>query len=212
MAARLAPLAVIAHLLGPLIQHTALNARPRAHIDAELFAPPPRHQIGHGGKTAEKTVQHGRGLTTQHIQRRLDRIGEIKGKSRPGQCRYDQPGQMLDPLAPNLIPGPGAMIQLLAVIGIALGPAFDADEQIGPHRLRTGKAAPDPSIQAGGQEQPQRRHHQHRHQEIKVLRPQLGPEQIGPHLGKAEQQGLVGQVRPPVPAQPGSDGGQGHQA
>ena len=97
---------------------------------------------------------------------------------------------------------PGAPVEGNARIAVALPEALHHDHQIGPHRLRAGVAAPDATSHGRDEEQRQRRQHQQAGDEIELLRPDLEEEKEEAVVGHVEQHGLVGQVRPAMPAQP----------
>ena len=78
-------------------------------------------------------------------------------------------------------------------------------EQIGPHGLRTGIAAPRPPDRAGDQKQPDPRHDQHARDEVEFVRPDLDIEHVEAAIGEIDQHRLVGRVRPAVPADPRGD-------
>ena len=94
-------------------------------------------------------------------------------------------------------------VALHAFVAVAFDQVLDPHEQIGPHRLRTGVAAPDAAEQAGDQEQRDRAHDQQAGQVIDVLRPELEIEEIEALVPDREQHRLVRLVDAAMPAQPG---------
>ena len=50
-----------------MIEHRALNARPRAHIDADLLAGDAAKQIGRGGEDADEAIDDQRCVKTREL-------------------------------------------------------------------------------------------------------------------------------------------------
>ena len=87
-----------------------------------------------------------------------------------------------------------------AGIAIALDPALDQHEQVGPDRLRAGEAAPQPARQRVRQDQDGRGEHQKPGDQIKVLRPELDEEGVEPSVCEIEQDSLIRCMGSTVPA------------
>ena len=98
---------------------------------------------------------------------------------------------------------PIGLVQAQAGVAVAFDPAFDQQEQIGPHSLRAGVAAPDTAQRRGEQEQAQACHDQQSGDEIKFVRPDLNPQKVEAAVGQIYQHRLIGQAGATVPAQPG---------
>ena len=97
----------------------------------------------------------------------------------------------------------GLGVALHALVAVAFDQALDPHEEIGPHRLRTGVAAPDAAEQAGDQEQRDRAHDQQAGQVVDVLRPELEIEEVEALVPDRQQHRLVRLVDAAMPAQPG---------
>ncbi len=113
-----------------------------------------------------------------------------------------EPGAVLHDLAPDRIEGHWPCVALHALVAVAFDQPFDPHEEIGPHRLRAGVAAPHAAEQTGDQEQADRGHDQQAGQVIDVLRPELEVEEIEALVPDRQQHGLVGLVHAAMPAQP----------
>jgi hypothetical protein len=90
-------------------------------------------------------------------------------------------------------------------VAVALDPALHREEEVGPHRLRTGIAAPDPAERRGEQEEAEARHDQKARDEVELVRPDLDPEEEEPPVRKVQKHRLVGQVGAAVEPDPGRD-------
>jgi hypothetical protein len=82
---------------------------------------------------------------------------------------------------------------------IALDPALDGQEEIGPHRLRAEIAAPDPAGDRVHQEQGHGGHDQQAGEVVDLLRPELDEEEVESALRQVHQHRLVGGGEPAVP-------------
>src|SRR3989344_1888221 len=138
----LTALGVVADDEGVAVEHRALKARVRAHVLAHLLAHVARVAIG--GETVE---QHPEDLPGAHAE--VDDLGgkhadrrEVadEGVARPQ--RKGDPGELLARLAPDLVHGPGGLVELHAALPIALDLALHPHEDLGVDRLRTGIATP----------------------------------------------------------------------
>ena len=76
---------------------------------------------------------------------------------------------------------------LQALAPVALDQPFDEQEQVGPDRLRTGEAAPQPSRQRVGEDQDGRGQNEKPRDQIEVLRPDLGEKEVEPSVDEIEQ-------------------------
>ena len=197
-AARLAAYRVVGDDQRVAVEHGALEARIRAHVDADLLA----HLAGE-----EQDRDHDE--------------GEEKGLPRPQRSGEDLPAELADrgeraesrerrpdgeggeerPLDGELA---GArqretvLAQANLARAVALDPAFDPDQHLGEDGLRTGVAAPDPPGECREEEERQRRHHQQGGEVDQVLRPEHQAEEVELARRQVEQKGL-----PVFPAQPG---------
>ena len=96
----------------------------------------------------------------------------------------------------------GAGIPLHPFVAVTFDQPLDPHEQVGPHGLRAGVAAPHAAEQTGHQEQPDRGHDQQAGQIVDVLRPEFQIEEIEPLMEQVEQHRLVGLGHAAMPAQP----------
>ena len=96
--------------------------------------------------------------------------------------------------------GPRLLIAQQVLAAVALDPALDGLEQVGPHRLRTEIAAPDASRDRVHQEQRHRGEDEQPGEVVDFLRPDFDEEEVEAPVRKVEQHRLTGRVRPAVPA------------
>ena len=147
LAARFAAPITIGHNQRVFIQHRRLKARPRAHIDADLFARPTGKQIGKTSKQREEEINHGAGIAREELPRDGWRIIEIHDPGTARGTRNQQPGAVLCDLPRPIGAIARPCIQLHARIAITFNPAFHEHEKISPDGLRAGETAPKPSEQ-----------------------------------------------------------------
>jgi hypothetical protein len=79
-----------------------------------------------------------------------------------------------------VIEATGLAVQADAGIAVAFDPTFDQYEQVSPHRLRAGIAAPHTPCGRGEEKQAKPRHNQQASDEIKLVRPNLDHEEKEP--------------------------------
>jgi hypothetical protein len=144
-------------------------------------------------------------LTGQQIDQQRRRIGEIE-HPRPAGGEADQyPDDPFRHPQPQLARAPILAVEAQASVAVALDPALDQDEEVGPDGLRAGIAAPDPAQRRGKQEQPQPRHDQKARDKVELVRPDLDPEEEEAAVRHIHQHRLIGQAGAAVPADPGGD-------
>ena len=95
-------------------------------------------------------------------------------------------------------PGTGIALEMLAPV--ALDPALDGLEQVGPYRLRAEITAPDAARDRVHQKQRHRGEDQQAGEVIDLLRPDLDEEEIEAPVGQVDQHRLVRRIRAAVPA------------
>ncbi len=205
LAARLAPPFAIGDGQRVLVHHRALDARPGAGIDADLFAREAAKEKGGRGHDGDGGIGDRVAVPGDQIAQQRRRIGEIEHPGAAGQQPDQQPRGPFHRPQPRLAGVPALFIQPDLGVAVALDPALDKDEQVGPDRLRAGIAAPHPPQRRGEQEQPQPGHDQQPGDEIELVRPDLDPEEEKAAVGQIHQHRLIGQPRPPVPADPRGD-------
>ncbi len=205
LAARLAAPAPVGDDERILVEHRALEARPGAHVGADLLAREAGEDVGRRGEQAEKEVHVERGLTREHLPGDGGRVDEVHD---PGAARRrgdEQPGRVLGALPRRLGARHGRGVEAHAGVAVALDLALHPQEQVGPNRLRAGEAAPHAAVERGDGEQADGAEDQRAGEEIHLLRPELEPEEVKPRVRHVGQHGLVRRVRPAVPADPGQD-------
>ena len=202
-AARLAAVLVIGDDQRLFVQQAALDARPGAHVGADLLAGQAAQQVGGEGQGRDGDVGHGRGVEGHQLMRQGRRVGEVEDPGAAGAGGDHHPGDVGRRLAQDLVAGPGHLVHADARGAVALEETLHGDEEIGPDRLRAGVAAPHAPGQGGDQEQSDGRQDQQPGEVVDLLRPDLDEEEIEPPAREIDQHRLVGRVRPAVPADPG---------
>ena len=91
-------------------------------------------------------------------------------------------------------------MQAYAGVAIPFDPAFNQNEQIGPDRLRAGIATPNPPRGGCEQEKSQTRHDQQARDKINLMRPDFDHKEKEPPMGDINQNCLIGQIEPTIPA------------
>ena len=142
-AARLAAVVAIGDVERVFVGQRRLDARPRAHIEADLLAHMAGERIGGEGEDADPGIGDERRLPGGELLHQRRRVGEIENPGAAGPPRHHQPEEMLDALARPGFGGPFAGVALHVLAAVAFDEALDGEEQIGPHRLRAEIAAPD---------------------------------------------------------------------
>ena len=178
-----------------LVQHRGLEARPRAHVRADLLARPAGQQIGRGGEQEGEEIHLLRSGAGPEFHRHRRRIDVVHDPGAAGPECDAEPGRVLQRLAPDRVERHRLCVALHAFVAVAFDQALDPHEEIGPHRLRAGVAAPDAAEQAGDQEQRDRAHDQQAGQVVDVLRPELEIEEVEALVPDRQQHRLVGLVR-----------------
>ena len=203
--ARLAPVDPVGDLQGVLVDQGALDARPGAHVGAHLLAQGPGEDIGGEGQEGAEDIGRGGRLAGPELDQDGRGVMEIEDPGAPGAEGDAQPHQVLAGLSPGLVEGPGRRVPPHAGVTVALEQALDLDEEVGPDRLWTGIAAPEPAKEGAGQEQGEGGHHQEAGDEIDFLWPELQVEEIEAPPGEVDQDRLVRQAARAIPADPGRD-------
>ena len=155
------------------VEHRALEARVRAHVLAHLLAQVAGVAVG--GEAVEQDPEGfpGPERRAPALPRASVRIGVKKPtKVKPVHSANVTHRNCLRDLARELVRVPGTAIELQARGAIAFGEALHPQEGLGPHRLRTGVAAPQPPADGGEEEQRQRRDDQQPGEEDEILRPE----------------------------------------
>ena len=120
------------------------------------------------------------------------RIGVKKPtKVKPVHSANDDPQDVLGALAQQLVRAPRRRVELHARAAVALGPALHPQEDLGPHRLRTGVAAPQAAGDRGEEEQRQRGDDQQPGEEDEILRPEHQAEDVELARRQVEQHRLA---------------------
>ncbi len=198
-AARLAAIMAVGHVEGVLVGERRLNARPWAHVKADLLAHVAGERIGREGENADPGICDERRLEGRELLHQGRSIREIEHPGPTGPPRDHQPEDMLQAGARGPLDGPWAAVAQEVLATIALGPTFDRLEQVGPDGLRTEIAAPDPPGDCVHQEQRHRRQDEQSGKVIDLLRPDLDEEEIEAPVGEIDEYRLVGGARAAIP-------------
>jgi hypothetical protein len=202
---RLATPGIIGNDKGILIDHCRLDARPRTHIDAYLFAHKACQHIGRRGEQADRRIGDRRGISTDKVAGKRRRIGEIEDPGSTRRHADQHPDDVLHEPFAQLVRGPGRRIELYACVAVALRPALNHEEEVGPHGLRACIAAPGPSYDGGNEKQSDPRHDEKSGHIVEFLRPYLDKEEVEAAMCKIDQDGLVRRIRTTIPSQPRCD-------
>ncbi len=203
--ARLAAPVIVGDDQRVLVEHGRLDARPGAHVDADLFAHDATKNIGGGRQDGDRGVGDERRLSGGEIVGQGGCVREIEDPGAAGGHRDDQPCRVLGQLLGDFRTGPGFLVEPDAGVAVALEKALDDQKQVGPDGLRAGVAAPGAADHRGDQEQANARHHQKAGDVDELLRPDLDEEEVEAPVGHVDQDSLVGRMRSAIPAQPGRD-------
>ena len=204
-AARFAAPVLVGHDQALFIEHRGLDARPRAHVDADLLAHEPAENERRRSQHGDRRIGHRGGLSGPEINRQRRRIGEIHDPCPAGPETDDQIDRPLEGTPGDLARAPRRRLQPRLGIAIAIDEPVNVLEQVGPDRLRTGIAAPGPANRAGHQKQPNPGHDQQTGHEIEFLRPDFDPEHEEPAMGQIDQHRLIGRIGTAIPADPRGD-------
>ena len=184
------------------IQHRPLDARPRASVDAELLAHQAAQDIGGRSQDADGEPRLVRRVEVPQLPGEGRRIGEVENPRSARGNGNRQPDGVLGGFSGDLGRAPRCLFQAKLRVAVALDEPFDVLEQVGPHRLRTGIAAPCAPDRRSDQEKTDPRHDQEPGHVIEFVRPDLDREHVESPRGKVDQHRLVGSIRAAVPAQP----------
>ena len=202
LAARLAAPLLVGDDHALLVEHGGLEARPRAHIGADLLARPAGQQVGRGRQQADAEIDFQRGLAAEDPDQRAGGVDVVEDPGSAGGGGDGEPGRVLGGLAQGLARRHRRAIEPHALVAVALDQALDQHEQVGPDGLRTGVAAPDPAEQRRGEEQAEGGEDQEAGDEVDFLRPDDDVEEPAAPPVEVDQDRLVGRAGAAVPAQP----------
>src|SRR5690606_34787975 len=197
-----APVGAVADEKRILVEHGALNTRPGAHIDADLLARDGAEKIGGEGKKCNEEPGNKRRFKAEKLRGKRWRIGEVEDPCAARRNGDEKPDNVLADLAHDLVEAQGRFVEADARRAISFKEALHMKEEIGPHRLRAGIAAPDAASDACDQKQAKRRQNEQPRDVVEFLRPDFEKEEVETARGKIEQHGLIGQAGPALPAQP----------
>src|SRR5690606_36352987 len=111
LAARLAPPFAVADGDRVLVHHRRLDARPRAAVDADLFADEAAAEDGRGGQEGAAAVAHGMRVEGHEVAQQRRRTGEIE---HPGAARGQadqQPEKPFGAVFADLLGAPGLAVE-----------------------------------------------------------------------------------------------------
>lgn len=201
--ARLAAVVAVGDVERPFVGERGLDARPRAHVGADLLAGEAGEQIGRAGQDADPHVGHRRGLERGEVAHQGRRVGEVEHPGAAGPPGDQQPEGVLGDLLGHQRRRPAALVGLHPLATVAFDQTLHRIEQVGPDGLRTQVAAPDPAGQRIHQEQHHRGEDQQAGEVVDLLRPDLDEEEVEAAAREIDQNRLVGRVRSTVPAHEG---------
>ena len=187
LAARLAAFFVVTDNHRILVEHRRLEPGVRAHVNTDLFAREPGHQVGTERQPADKAEHSGRNVKLQetlHQRRRIIEIEHERAGRTPGNR---QPDKMRHPGFPDFIKRPRPLGELFARGAITLDDPFDPDIQIRPYRLRAEITAPHPAEHGRHEKQRNRGKNKNCRQVINFLGPYFNKKPIPPapaHWGR----------------------------
>ena len=189
-----------------LVEHGALDARPGAHVGAHLLAHEAGEDEGGGGQDADGDVGDRRRLQREEVAQQRRRVGEVEDPGAAGRDRDDAARSQAAAALARSFERPGRLVEPHAGVAVALDEALDADEEIGPHCLRAGIAAPGPADDATSPgTAPSAGHDQQAGDVVELLRPDLDEEEVEAAVGEVDEHRLVRRVRAAVPAEPRRD-------
>ncbi|OIQ70794.1 hypothetical protein GALL_475890 [mine drainage metagenome] len=185
----------------PLIGEGCLDARPRAHVDADLLPHEACEQIGGRRQYRDPDIGQHRCLEGHKLLHQRRRIIEVEHPGATGPPRDQQPDRMLQRNLGETLQLPRAARRLAhALAAVTFDHALDRIEQIRPYRLRTKISAPDAAADRIHQKQRDGGDDQQPGKIIHLLWPQLDEEEIEPTMREIDEDGLVRQAGSPIPA------------
>ena len=95
-AARLAAPVAVGDEQRMVVEHRALDARPGAHVGADLLAHEAAEDEGRGGQDGDDDVGDWRRLNGQELAEQRRRVGEVEDPGAAGGDRDQQPDRVLD--------------------------------------------------------------------------------------------------------------------
>ncbi len=149
-----------------------------------------------------KTIGHHRRVEVEELAGERRRVGEIEHPGAARRHRDQEPGEMRRALAPQPLERPLRLVEPHARVAVALEEALDRDHQVGPHRLRTGIAAPHAPGDRGDEKERERSKDQKAGDVVEFLRPDLEEEEKEAPRGEVDQHRLIGQIGAAVPPDP----------
>jgi len=127
------------------------------HVEAHLLAHMSGERVSCKSENAHPQIGDERRIGGQQLSGERRRVLEIEHRDAAGEERDQEPGGVLSDSLLYLVRVPRRFVELDAIPPVALNATLDKQEQIRPHRLRAGIAAPHAPEQRVGQEQEQRR-------------------------------------------------------
>ena len=197
----LAPVVAIGDVEGVLVGERRLNARPRAHVKANLLAHVPGKRVGRECQNGDPAIGDQRSLKGCELAHERRRIREIENPGAAGPPRQHQPERMLCARAGEPLDVPGLLVAQKMRAAVAFRPALDGLEEIRPDRLRAQVATPHAAGDGIHQEERHCREDEQSGDVVDFLRPDLDEEEIKPAIRQVEQHRLTGGIRTAIPAQ-----------
>src|SRR5262249_42863529 len=123
--ARIAAVAAIGDIKRPFVGQRCLDARPSAHIDADLLACVSGEDKGDAGENAHPGIGDGWRLESYELLQKRRRIIEIEHKGNAGCQGNHKPDNMLQRGPADTRKSPAALVGQYAVTPVTLGPALN---------------------------------------------------------------------------------------
>src|SRR5471032_332468 len=172
LAAGLTTTRVVGNNQGVLVEHHALEARIRAHVDAHLLAQPTGVAVGGEGEETYPEIRPAIGLAGEEVEHQFTDRREVADEGHAGDEADDQPQAVLAEFAQELVGAHRRLVQLDALVTVAFGDLFAPHENPCPHALRAGVTAPDAAGVHRDEEQAKRRHDQDAREQDEILGPE----------------------------------------
>ncbi|MNL29279.1 hypothetical protein D3C87_1509570 [compost metagenome] len=163
----------------------------RAHVDTHLLAQPAGVAVGGEGEETDPEVRPAIGLAGEEFDHQFADRREVADEGHAGHKANQQPHRVFAEFAQELVGAHGRLVQFDALVAVALSDLFTPHEDPGPHALRAGIAAPDPTGIHRDKEQAERGDDQHAGQQDEVLRPEGGAEYEEFAFGQVPPDGLM---------------------
>ena len=184
------------------IEHRPLDARPRAHVNANLLAHEPAQPEGGAGENCHRHIGNRVRVQGEEVAKQGGRIGKVEN---PGPAGHHRDQKIDCPLAAapdDFRCGPRRLVEPHPGVAVTVDETVDMLEKIGPHRLRTGITAPCAAHSRSDEKQADTGHDEQTRHEVEFMRPDLDVEHVKAAVGKIDQHRLIGRIWATVPPDP----------